>query len=203
MSGDNPSPEKQVLAPLWSIQVYVTFGATASSDPDLPTQLRDNVIQMVVEPYPLRFDTYFLPNADRESCMTHYRAEKAARADTHFDIVPQYDKNYCGFMVILDDPDWQNAKAQVLQFDPLPELRVDPEDPACLAYEFIDERVRVKSDVMPRPFPVLGIPWTAEDARKAMEQFLVDVIRDLTFTVGFRERRERYQEAIDGGKESW
>ncbi|KAF2716670.1 hypothetical protein K431DRAFT_11577 [Polychaeton citri CBS 116435] len=183
LSTSEPTP--QILDPLWSVQVYVTSGATATSDPNIPLKLRDIISSAVLNFLePFRVDTYFLPGEDRDACMAHYRLEKVARAGTPFDIVPRYSDSYCSTFVIIDCRDWENAKARLTQFDPPEELRRDLDHQPYLLYDTTDTRIRMTREPEPLAPLAPGSQWTSERS-------LQEVIRDHTCTGDFADRRQR------------
>jgi hypothetical protein len=115
------SPGAPVLPPLWSFQFYVTFGATADSDPDLPAQICEATLRSISDRYPMRLDFNFLPDADPEKCMEHYCAETAARQEAGARLLvtdPHGDAGVLfSFLLMIEHADWESKGATTVSFN--------------------------------------------------------------------------------------
>jgi hypothetical protein len=119
--GRAPSSGAPILPPLWSFQFYVTFGATADSDPSLPEKLLTASTKARSDTFPIRLDINYLPGADSEKCMGHYRAEKAARLEAGAPLLvtdpySEYGANF-SFLVIVEHADWMTKGGTTILFD--------------------------------------------------------------------------------------
>jgi hypothetical protein len=120
---------QELIPPPWNYQIYVTFGATASSK-DI-VFLCDKLYNYVLESATdylfagLRLDFIFFPNASPSACVQHYRAEKRARVATDLALVPTYETEGMGaldykahnVLLMLTNEDISGHGIQFLKFD--------------------------------------------------------------------------------------
>jgi hypothetical protein len=132
--GHSPTPGAPILPPLWSFHYYITFGATPSTSPILPSALIKATKSPLLEPYPFRLDIYFLPGASTEDCMAHYRAERASRlsAAPPRNFIETYRDPASAFnwLAQIEDPEWELEGATGVMFDMTPRILDDDEPPA-------------------------------------------------------------------------
>ncbi|KAL2809985.1 hypothetical protein BJX63DRAFT_434740 [Aspergillus granulosus] len=69
------------LYPLISFSIYFTHPAAGDPRTDMPGLF--SLIRQEIVNFYFRLDFYFLPNASRETCMAHYRAEMANAPSYH------------------------------------------------------------------------------------------------------------------------
>ncbi|KAL9118246.1 MAG: hypothetical protein Q9187_005212 [Circinaria calcarea] len=117
-------PADNTHAPIFSFQVYVTNGLTATDCGTLPTELLDRLHSSGSGDFQWwRLDFYFLPGASKEDCMDHYRGEKEARKeDNDHHLVPSYANGYyhCyhNFIILVPEKDWENHGLAILSWEP-------------------------------------------------------------------------------------
>ncbi|KUI62257.1 hypothetical protein VP1G_09392 [Cytospora mali] len=75
-----PSSDTRVLPPLFSFQVYITYGSTLADAPsplicDYASRAMAEMNKNDQFEYPIRFDFHFLPGRDVNGIISHYRAE--------------------------------------------------------------------------------------------------------------------------------
>ncbi|KAK5157865.1 hypothetical protein LTS14_003787 [Recurvomyces mirabilis] len=119
--GKRPRAGAAILPPNWSFQVYVTYGAIAQPALDLPERLLTAIKAPVLDSYPLRLDVRFAPSASVETCVEHYRADKAARleAGAPLQVLDHYQESYTKLSVFvqIEHEDWKAKGAAVVSFD--------------------------------------------------------------------------------------
>jgi len=118
--------------PGFSYQVYVTAGyGYNDAGSTLPTDLLQALIENQNEVETWRLDLYFLPRADADACMEHYRREKAHRQGAEMHTLPSYEGTGCwhhNVLFILDDERWKERGLEVIKFDRV-DFEDDPDDP--------------------------------------------------------------------------
>jgi hypothetical protein len=181
-TGKAPSLGGPMLPPLWSFQFYITFGALADSDPSLPEKLLWACRRSMVEGYPLRLDVNFLPGADPERCMEHYRAEKVARqeAGAPLPVTNPYGQSFgtLSFLVLIEHADWESKGATTVSFDFSDEESGEP---------------YIKRDIM----------W-GDYSPPPFEQYLGQVLHSLTYaTPGRDESNDLYDARLEQGRSDW
>lgn len=120
------SPEQ----PGYSYQVYVTTGHGHDASSTIPTDLLNAIHKNQVYIELWRLDFYFLPLADAETCMEHYRREKAHRQGAKMHTVPSYEGTECWHHNVLfriDDERWKETGLEVVEFDKT-DFEDDPND---------------------------------------------------------------------------
>lgn len=206
-SGQQPTPQASVLPPQWSFQVYVTFQL------DGQTTLQAVAIRLLeaietdrLEVYPLRLDVYHLVNATHDQCMQHYRREKQARAASPSMqlFVPAYMDEVPNFLIILDHADWAEPGQGVatVQFDPPPAYRQDPSSEF-----YVSDEVYTQAGVPvgQGPSEVAAVYGRAsrDEESGAWECNLFEVMDSLKLNEWFADWQERYEEIVEGGRDTW
>ncbi|MCJ1250759.1 hypothetical protein MMC30_007987 [Trapelia coarctata] len=117
-------PGQTPLLPPWSWQIYITYGATASTAGSVPLALYTSLIEQLSSETAqwFRFDVVFLPGADNVACIRHYRAEKRGRAGGERAMVPSYAGYKSSWqarnvMVVVDREDWAREGVRWVEFD--------------------------------------------------------------------------------------
>ncbi|ROW09949.1 hypothetical protein VPNG_06297 [Cytospora leucostoma] len=119
--------DDKVLPPLFSFQVYVTYGPTLAHAPSYPVP--DFVSRAMADmnkhgqfEYPIRFDFHFLPGKDVDDVISHYHAEGKA--------LPDYSKrpgdSFRGVAVLLSRESWETEGVDLVLFNPPAEYLQGP-----------------------------------------------------------------------------
>jgi hypothetical protein len=189
--GRAPSPGAPILPPLWSFQFYVTYGATADSDPDLPKQLLAVSMRATIDVCPIRLDVNFLPGADPERCMQHYRDEKAARVQAGAPLLvtdPYQEYSKFSFLVMIEHAEWEFLGGTTVVFDG--DEPDDPEHPEQTRKETVDRNVEWGDASNPNVRPSAKAP-------------LGQTMHYLGSTPAWDEGNELYERQLEQGRSSW
>jgi hypothetical protein len=184
--GQTPSPGAPILPPLWSFQYYVTYGATADSDPGLPEQLLLASLRPLSEGYPIRLDVNFLPDADSEKCMQHYRAEKVARENAGAPLLlnDPYGESgvHFSFLVMIEHEDWEGKGGTTVIFD--------------------DDHPDDSMGVILRS----GLEWGNMHRNRVVHDkpFVAETLHSLRYeTPSWDSGNEKYDERLEQGRSDW
>ncbi|KAI4868537.1 hypothetical protein F4820DRAFT_112333 [Hypoxylon rubiginosum] len=110
--GDDGS--SKVLPPLFSFQVYVTYGVTLASAPEeLKQKFVAHALADMQDSGIIRFDIYFRHGALPTDIVRHYRAENKALSSYSTDA-----NAFRGVAVILTSEHWESTGVELLFFDP-------------------------------------------------------------------------------------
>lgn len=88
---------------------------------ELAEQLLTAARKPMVHVYPIRINVNFLPGANIEDCMAHYRTEKAARVapEAPLKVTDLYNDWLSRFSLFVHTPDsdWEEQGATIVAFD--------------------------------------------------------------------------------------
>jgi hypothetical protein len=184
--GRAPSSGAPFLPSLWSFQFYVVFGATADSDRGLPEQLLAAPARSMHDRYPIRLDVNFLPSADPERCMDHYRAEKAARQKAGAPLLVTDPYGEAGvnfsFLVMIEHADWESMGATTVVFDD-----DDPDEPGKVLMSH-------------------GLEWGNLSRNRGINDklFVGETLHSLKYeTPAWDLGNELYDEMLEQGRSDW
>lgn len=184
--------DNKVLPPLFSFQVYVTYGPTLEN---APSSLAPGFVARAMSEmnkndqfkYPIRFDFHFTPGKDVNDVINHYRAEGKA--------LPDYSKrpgdSFRGFAILLAKESWATDGVDLLLFDPPSKHLQDPpeEREAILGTGVSDDGVLV----------VNGI-----SVQQGESNSLSIRLRDLAESnQNWSELKNQYDEAVRQGRSEW
>ncbi|KAH8901212.1 hypothetical protein GQ53DRAFT_4362 [Thozetella sp. PMI_491] len=182
------APTDRILPPLFSFQVYVTFGGSLA---DVAPRFINQALADFGPSDVVRFDMYTLsPGSSTADVVTHYRAEREARRGQPLDVVESYagyHGDYVSIAIVIASEAWETVDGvNFVLFDP---------PPATLEREDRDAILGVGAS----EDGVLVLPVSLEGYNRWSVR-----LRDMAEKTNlWFERAARYEEAFDAGQVEW
>jgi hypothetical protein len=182
-SGSDGDTISKILSPLFSFQVYITYGATLATAPEsFALKFLEHALADMNDSDLVRFDLYFHPGSSPVDIVRHYNTEKKALGSYATDA-----NAFRGVAIILTSERWEAEGVQLLFFDPPTNLLESKDREEILGKGVTEDGLLLVRNVAPEGSEGLSIKL----------RLLAENTRNWT------DLDEQYRDAVERGQTEW